>query len=90
MNKNLHVIFRGRVQGVGFRYTAEALARDGNIKGWVRNLGSGEVEISAEAEERDLKTYLERLEDRFSGYISDTAADWQPATDAFKTFEIRF
>jgi len=43
----LHIIVSGRVQGVGFRYHVEALARICGVAGWVRNLPSGEVEILA-------------------------------------------
>ena len=32
-----HMIFHGRVQGVGFRYTAKYLARSMNLTGWVQN-----------------------------------------------------
>ena len=32
-----HMIFHGRVQGVGFRYTAKYLARSMNLTGWVKN-----------------------------------------------------
>jgi acylphosphatase len=40
----------GRVQGVGFRYFAEAAAAREGLHGWVRNLPGGDVEASAEGE----------------------------------------
>lgn len=47
------VIFEGRVQGVGFRYTVTDLARGFNVCGWVKNLpdGSVELEVMGEADE---------------------------------------
>jgi acylphosphatase len=39
-----HVVFRGRVQGVGFRAFVEDEARTSGVEGWVRNRGDGTVE----------------------------------------------
>src|SRR5688572_25537300 len=50
------VFYSGRVQGVGFRYTAKQLAAGFDVTGWVRNLPDGRVEllvIAEEAEELD-------------------------------------
>jgi acylphosphatase len=43
-------VISGRVQGVGFRYFAEAAAAREGLHGWVRNLPDGRVEIVAEGE----------------------------------------
>ena len=43
-------LVRGRVQGVGFRYFAEAAAQREGLHGWVRNLPGGDVEALAEGE----------------------------------------
>lgn len=45
-----HVVVKGRVQGVGFRYTAVDEARRGGVKGYVRNLADGSVEVLVEGE----------------------------------------
>lgn len=51
----MQVIFEGRVQGVGFRYTVKDLARGFDVCGWVKNLvdGSVEVQVMGEADEVD-------------------------------------
>lgn len=49
----MHAIVRGRVQGVGFRWTVSHHANSLGIKGNVRNMPDGNVEIHAQGE-RDL------------------------------------
>ena len=41
----LHVLIKGRVQGVGFRYSCYAQARRLGLGGWVRNTPEGDVEV---------------------------------------------
>lgn len=90
MKKRIHVFYIGRVQGVGFRFTAEDIANDLGICGWVKNLRDGRVEVVAEAEEEVLKDFLARINQYFSRYIQDVDIQWQAATGEFKDFGIRF
>jgi acylphosphatase len=50
----LHVIVRGRVQGVGFRWFVREAARRRNVAGWVKNLTDGGVEVAADGSDRDI------------------------------------
>jgi acylphosphatase len=90
MKQQVHVYYSGRVQGIGFRYTAVDFAESMGITGWVKNLRDGRVEILAEAEEENLRNLLNKLKDRFFEYIRDTQADWDPATGEFSEFSIKF
>lgn len=57
--KNLHLIAKGRVQGVGYRRFVVDTAREiKGISGWVRNLPNGDVEILAIGEENELNQLI--------------------------------
>ena len=54
-------IVRGRVQGVGYRYFVEGIARDLGLSGYARNLEDGGVEVYAAGTDAALK--------ELSGYL---------------------
>lgn len=56
--KQIHLVVRGRVQGVFFRASAQREARRLGLTGWVKNRPDGFVEIVAEGEEDDVKDLL--------------------------------
>jgi acylphosphatase len=65
------IVFKGMVQGVGFRFTTQRLARKFGIRGWVRNNPDGGVEVIAEASQERLELFLADLKDNFKDYIHD-------------------
>lgn len=84
-----HTFFSGRVQGVGFRWQAQALARQLRLSGWVRNLPDGRVELVAEGERPRLDDLISALEREFRGCITEQNTQVRPATGALVSFEIR-
>ena len=50
----LHFLIRGRVQGVGFRWFVHREASELDLRGWVRNTESGDVEVVAAGPVEDL------------------------------------
>lgn len=56
-----HIIFSGRVQGVGFRYTSCYLARSLGLTGWVRNLEDGTVEMEVQGDHKSIDRLTARL-----------------------------
>jgi acylphosphatase len=88
MKKQVHVLYSGRVQGVGFRYTAREIADEQGAVGWVRNMQDGRVELVVEAEEARLTEILARIMRSFGDYIRQTDVEWGQATGEFRDFRI--
>jgi acylphosphatase len=89
--KKMQVFFSGTVQGVGFRFTAERLARRFSVDGFVRNLDDGRVEVVAEGEETALTDFLTAIrESGMKHYIRDVEARWSDAQGALKGFRIAY
>ena len=81
----------GRVQGIGFRFTAESVALDLHLTGWVCNLPDGRVEAVCEGESDSLKRYLEQIQaGPMQRYIQNVQVNWEEATGEFRDFQIRF
>jgi acylphosphatase len=57
----LHVVVRGRVQGVGFRWFVREAARQLNLAGWVLNRPDGSVEVAAEGSGDSIHALREAL-----------------------------
>ncbi len=58
-----NVLYSGRVQGVGFRYSTKRIASGFDVTGWVKNLPDGRVELMAQALEPDeLDAFLEDIQ----------------------------
>ena len=55
------VVYSGHVQGVGFRYTAQRIARGLSVAGYVKNLPSGQVELLVEGKAEIVDDLLHRL-----------------------------
>jgi acylphosphatase len=84
--KRVH--YRGRVQGVGFRYTTWNVAKHYDVTGYVKNLPSGEVELVAEGEAGEVDRFLRGVAGQMAEYIEGQRADDAPA-QGFASFEIR-
>jgi acylphosphatase len=64
-----HVIFSGKVQGVGFRYSAQQKARNYHLHGVVRNLENGDVELEVEGPKDQLEEYINELRSGLNQFI---------------------
>ncbi len=82
------IVFKGHVQGVGFRFTARDLARESGLPGWVRNLPDGSVQMEVEGQEPLIQDLVEKLERQFS--VTDRKMASLPERGDLVDFEIRY
>lgn len=85
-----HFIISGRVQGVGYRYSARNCAENLAVVGWVKNRADGKVEMIAEGDKITLEQLLTWLKQgpRFAD-VTHVEVTHYPATGEFKEFSIR-
>ena len=76
----LHVVVRGRVQGVGFRWFVRERARALGLAGWVRNLADGAVEVAAAGDSHDLDRFRAMLTQGPSGAVVSSVEDLPEAS----------
>src|ERR1700730_3444705 len=86
----IRLVISGRVQGVGFRFSAYDEAKDLALAGWVRNLASGDVEIVAEGKRENLQMLAAWAHlGPPSAHVTQVREDWSDFTGEFKDFQIR-
>ena len=83
-----HIYYSGRVQGVGFRYTAHRIAQRFAVTGWVRNLPDGRVEMLVEGSADEAQAFLNRLAESMADNIQSVQQHDEAETGEFSSFEI--
>ncbi len=81
--------FSGRVQGVGFRYTAYQVAKEFEVSGYVENLSDGRVRLEAEGEQSEVESFLDSIRDRMDGLIREVDDTTETRSAFFSGFSIR-
>ena len=85
----MQILYSGKVQGVGFRYTVKTAASGFDVTGMVRNLPDGRVELIAEGTRDELNAFREGIrESGLEHFIKDEEVSWGEATNQFRGFEI--
>jgi len=84
------MVIRGLVQGVGFRYFTERAARHLGLRGWVRNLADGRVEVVAAGPEDDVAAFVAQLRrGPAAGRVEALEVSETTLEDTVTRFEIR-
>ena len=83
-------LFEGRVQGVGFRYSAKQLAMGFDITGWIKNLADGNVELQIMGEEEEVDEFLREIieESTMARSIKNSYAHEIPLLEGVQGFRI--
>jgi acylphosphatase len=84
------VIFEGRVQGVGFRYTTKDIAKGFEVCGTVKNLPEGTVEMEVMGEREEVEAFLKEIaeESAMAHHIKGMHVKNIPPLDGVKGFTI--
>jgi len=84
------IVFRGRVQGVGFRQHTRGLARGFPLIGYVRNLGDGSVEVVAKGPASAIHGLVVKIQSDFRDNVTGVEREPGELAEEFTTFDIRF
>lgn len=85
------IVVDGVVQGVGFRYFVHHLANKLKLKGYTKNLYTGEVEIEIEGNEGIVKSFIEEVKiGPRSAHITRVDVSINQCTYQYTNFEVRF
>ncbi len=87
--KRIHLVVRGRVQGVYFRASAQREARRLGLTGWVKNRNDNAVELVAEGEEDQVKDFLSWAQHGpSSARVDKVETRWRSYTGEYPDFRI--
>ena len=90
MQVGAHIIVRGSVQGVGFRYFVHGKASKLGLAGYVSNLYDGSVEILVEGERSLIEELIHDVKvGPRAGYVTDVKIQWKEPEEQYKEFIIR-
>jgi acylphosphatase len=90
MNVRVHVLVKGLVQGVGFRYFVYHKAHDLGLSGYVRNLFSGDVEMEAEGDRSLVEEFIKEVKlGPRAAQVKDMKIEWIKCSNTQSRFEVR-
>jgi acylphosphatase len=83
------VHFSGRVQGVGFRYSALQVAKEFEVAGFVMNLVDGRVLVEVEGRAAEVAAFIAAIEERMHGCVRKVERSAHARPAQFRGFTIR-
>jgi len=87
--QRVHLIIKGKVQGVFFRQALKVIAKKKNIFGWVKNLKDGSVETILEGEDIDVSALVEWAHGgSANARVEDVSIKHEKYTGEFSKFDV--
>lgn len=89
--QELHVYVNGWVQGVGYRYFVVNNALALGLRGYVRNLSDGSVEVLAQGNRSNLERLLALIQrGPAAAEVNEIDTHWGQPTEHFSSFHVRW
>ncbi|MHC4820147.1 MAG: acylphosphatase [Planctomycetota bacterium] len=82
------VVFRGRVQGVGFRWSTRSAVSSFSTTGYVMNCKDGSVRLVLEGSRHDVSSAIQAILRRMESHVTGHDVRWAPSTGEFSDFRI--
>jgi acylphosphatase len=90
MKARVHLLISGQVQGVFFRANTRRAANELGLKGWVRNVPEGMVEVVAEGRKHSLDKLIEYCRKGPEGSkVENIEIKWEDFRNEFGGFDVR-
>lgn len=87
--KQAHIFVSGFVQGVGYRQFLKKNALKRGLKGWVRNLIDGRVEVVLQGDKKSIEELLHVcIRGPFLAEVKNIVVEWEEGEGEYSTFEI--
>lgn len=85
------ITITGLVQGVGYRFFCVRQAQQHNIRGYVQNLGNGDVQVVAEGGRGVINDFVKRLKvGPVSAHVTGIDVQYTQEEEGFTEFEVKF
>ena len=91
VQKRIHILVAGRVQGVFFRQSARVMAIKNNVNGWVSNLDDGRVEIVAKGEKQNIYNFVNWCKTGpANSRVDEFELSEENSTGEFENFDVKY
>ena len=84
------VIYRGRVQGVGFRWITNQIAKEFDVNGTVENRTDGTVYLVVEGQLEEVDAFMLAIKGRMKNNIKDLSVTDSISSGNFGDFRVNY